>query len=257
MTQNAGPAGSVRPVSDSGVEDDEALAAFSDDDLERYARHLILPEIGPQRQLRLQQSSVALVGMGGIGCPAAQALAHSGVGRLTLIDPDTVDASNLPRQILFRAADVGRPKALVAAEVLEDINPGLSVGADIQPVRAQNVANLLSGHDLIIDGSDNFSTRVVVADWAQGSGVWLLAASVTGTEGQLLCLDDETRRYSHLFPEGPPPQQNCADVGVLATSSMLMGQLAAHAAVQWLTTGNRPESHLVSTWPLRIMRLGV
>ena len=146
---------------------------------------------------------------------------------------------------------------MVAAEVLEDVNPDVSVGVNIQPARAQNVEKLLAGHAVIIDGTDNFSTRLLIADWAQSAGAKLVSASVTGTDGQLLCLDGETRRYADLFPEGPPPQQNCADVGVLATSSMLMGLLAAHAAIQWIATEQRPQSHLVSTWPLRIMRLGV
>jgi molybdopterin/thiamine biosynthesis adenylyltransferase len=97
----------------------------------------------------------------------------------------------------------------------------------------------------------------VVADFCQDAGQRLVSASVTGTEGQLLCLDAETGRYTALFPEGPPPQQNCAEVGVLATSSMLMGQIAAQAALQWLVTDGRPDSQLVSTWPLRIMRLSV
>ncbi len=257
MKHSAEPAGSVRLVSETPPTDDDALGQFSDEALERYARHLILPEMGAARQLSLQHARIALVGMGGIGCPAAQALAQAGVGHLTLIDPDTVDLSNLPRQTLFRTADVGRPKAMVAAEVLEEVNPDLSVSVNIQPTRTQNVEKLLAGHDLVIDGTDNFSTRVLIADWAQSAGVKLVAASVTGTEGQLLCLDGETRRYADLFPEGPPPQQNCADVGVLATSSMLMGQLAAHSAIQWIATGERPQSQLVSTWPLRIMRLGV
>lgn len=244
-------------MSEASNTDDSALEHFSDEALERYARHLILPEMGPARQLSLQQARIALVGMGGIGCPAAQALAQAGVGHLTLIDPDTVDLSNLPRQTLFRTADVGRPKAMVAAEVLEDVNPDVSVGVNIQPARAQNVEKLLAGHAVIIDGTDNFATRLLIADWAQSAGAKLVSASVTGTDGQLLCLDGETRRYADLFPEGPPPQQNCADVGVLATSSMLMGLLAAHAAIQWIATEQRPQSHLVSTWPLRIMRLGV
>ena len=258
MRPNAARAGLGPPVSDTPSEnDDDALGLFSDEDLERYARHLILPEMGAVRQLALRNARVALVGMGGIGCPAAQALAQVGVGHLTLIDPDTVDLSNLPRQTLFRTADVGRPKAMVGAEVLEEINPSLSVGVNVQPVRAQNANSLLGGHTLVLDGSDNYSTRVAVAEWAQDAGIGLVSASVTGTEGQLLCLDGETRRYADLFPEGPPPQQNCADVGVLATASMLMGQLAAHTAVQWIATGQRPQSLLVSTWPLRIMRLGV
>jgi len=258
MRPSVARAGLVPPVSDRlPTTDDEALGQFSDEDLERYARHLILPEMGGLRQLALRDARIALVGIGGIGCPTAQALAHVGVGHLTLIDPDTVDLSNLPRQTLFRKADVGRPKALVAAEVLEEINPSLSVGVNIQPARPQNIASLLDHHTLVIDGTDNYSTRVTVAEWTQGAGVSLVSASVTGTEGQVLCLDDESRRYADLFPEGPPPQQNCADVGVLATSSMLMGQLAAHTAVQWIATGERPKSLLVSTWPMRIMRLSV
>ena len=248
---------------DLPTDEDEALSRFSDADLERFARHLVLPEIGARGQLRLSQARVTLVGLGGIGCPAAQALAQCGIGTLGLIDPDTVSLSNLPRQMLFRAADVGRPKALVAAEVLEEASPGLSVTVALDPVRAGTAERLLSGYDLVIDGSDNFDTRVAVADWCQSEGhpspggARLVAASVTGTEGQLLCLDRDAPRYSDLFPEGPPPQQNCADVGVLATASMLMGQLAAHAAVQWLVTDQRPAAQLISTWPLRIMRLQV
>ena len=155
---------------DLPLDEDEALGRFSDTDLERFARHLVLPEIGARGQLRLSQARVALVGLGGIGCPAAQALAQCGIGTLGLIDPDTVSLSNLPRQMLFRAADVGRPKALVAAEVLEEASPGLSVTVALDPVRAGTAERLLSGYDLVIDGSDNFDTRVVVADWCQSEG---------------------------------------------------------------------------------------
>ena len=238
-------------------EDEAALDAFDDEELERYARHMVLPELGARGQLKLKNASLALVGLGGIGCPAAQALVQAGIGQVTLIDPDTVDLSNLPRQVLFLAADRGRPKALVAAEVLEESRPGLSTTVHLAPVRDKNVAALLAGADLVIDGTDNFATRLVVADHCQTAGQRLVSASVTGTEGQLLCLDEQTQRYSDLFPEGPPPQQSCAEAGVLATSSMLMGQLAAQTALQWLVTGERPASQLVSTWPFRVMRLTV
>lgn len=261
MKPTAARAVLAQPVSDSprspAGDDDAALDAFDDEALERYARHLVLPELGAIGQQKIRDASVALVGLGGIGCPTAQALAQAGIGHVILIDPDTVDLSNLPRQMLFRAADIGRPKALVAAEVLEDSRPDLSATVHVTPLRARNVADLLGGADLVIDGTDNFATRSVVADFCQDAGQRLVSASVTGTEGQLLCLDAETGRYTALFPEGPPPQQNCAEVGVLATSSMLMGQIAAQAALQWLVTGERPDSQLVSTWPLRIMRLSV
>ena len=268
MLQSGEVADLDRPVSEARsvsavrpslpMDEDEALSRFSDADLERFARHLVLPEIGARGQLALSRARVALVGMGGIGCPAAQALAQCGVGALGLIDPDTVSLSNLPRQLLFRSSDVGRPKALVAAEVLEEFSPDLSVKIVVEPVRTASVERLLSGYDVVIDGSDNFETRVLVANWCQAQpSMRLVAASVTGTEGQLLCLDAHSSRYSTLFPEGPPPEQNCADVGVLATSSMLIGQLASQAVVQWLVTGQRPEAQLISTWPLRIMRLQV
>ena len=245
-----------RPVSDLR-EEDEALDEFSDEELERYARHIVLPELGARGQLKLKNATVALVGMGGIGCPTAQALAQAGIGHLILIDPDTVDLSNLPRQPLFRASDIGRPKALVAAEVLEESRPNLSTTVHVAPLRERNVESLLGGAKVVIDGTDNFATRSIVADFCQEEGQCLVSAAVTGTEGQIMCLDGETGRYTALFPEGPPPQQNCAEAGVLATSSMLLGQLAAQTAIQWLVTGERPMSQLVSTWPLRIMRLTV
>ena len=158
---------------------------------------------------------------------------------------------------MFRASDIGRPKALVAAEVLEESRPNLSTTVHVAPLRERNVESLLGEADVVIDGTDNFATRSIVADFCQEAGQRLVSAAVTGTDGQIMCLDGETGRYTALFPEGPPPQQNCAEAGVLATSSMLLGQLAAQTAVQWLVTGERPMSQLVSTWPLRIMRLTV
>lgn len=141
-----------------------AHSATEQESNQRYSRHLLLPEVGQAGQRKLANSSVALVGVGGLGSPAALYLAAAGVGRLTLIDPDTVDLSNLQRQVLYATAEVGQPKAEKAAARLQQLNPHIQVQAQAVCVTAANASRLLADHDIIIDGSDNFSTRFLVND---------------------------------------------------------------------------------------------
>ena len=140
--------------------------ALSDDELDRYARHIVLPQLGGVGQQRLKAASIAIVGAGGIGAAALPALAGAGVGRLTIIDGDTVDLSNLQRQPLYRTADIGQPKAALAAAFVAERNPHVAVTTVAERITAANAAALLADHDLILDGTDNFATRLLVSDTA-------------------------------------------------------------------------------------------
>ena len=142
------------------------MIELGDDELDRYARHIVLPQVGGAGQQRLKAARVAVIGAGGIGCALLPALAGAGVGRLTIIDGDRVELSNLQRQPLYRTADLGQPKAALAAAFITERNPHVAVTPVEARIDAANAAALLAGHDLVIDGTDNFATRLVVSDAA-------------------------------------------------------------------------------------------
>lgn len=237
--------------------DDQALLELPDEVLVRQARHLVLPQMGPAGQLRLTQAHVALVGMGGIGCPAAQYLAASGVGQLTLIDDDVVETSNLGRQILFSQADVGRPKVEAAAQRLAANNPLVKIQAASQRLEADNALQLLGSCDLILDGSDNHETRLLSASTAATAKIGLLSASVIGVEGQLVVQGpSDSQGYEQIFPTLSARQGNCADEGVLSPAAGMVGTLAACIALQVLAQGwssLEGQVALISAWPPNIM----
>ncbi len=155
------------------------------DRLERFARHIVLPEVGGAGQVALAAAHVVLIGCGGIGSPALQYLAAAGVGRLTLIDDDTVDLSNLQRQTVFTPADVVRPKAEVAAEWTQRFDPAIAVRAVIGRVTVDNAARMLDGATLVLDGCDNFATRLAVSDACVKLGIPLTSAAVGRFQGQV------------------------------------------------------------------------
>ena len=158
---------------------------LSDSEIDRYQRHILLPEIGGAGQQRLKAARVALVGMGGLGHPVAQYLAAAGVGTLALIDDDRVSLSNLQRQILFTDKDLGQPKVEVAAKVLRAINPHIDVRAIDQRVSQENAADLLAGYDVVVDACDNFATRFVVNDTCFASQTILVSGAVGRFDGQV------------------------------------------------------------------------
>src|SRR3982750_3648047 len=137
---------------------------LSDEELDRYARHLVLREVGGPGQAKIGATSILVVGAGGLGSPAALYLAAAGIGKLGLVDDDTVSLSNLQRQILFRTADIGRPKVEAGAEALKALNPGVQVETHATRLSAANVMELIAGYDIIADGSDNFATRFLLND---------------------------------------------------------------------------------------------
>lgn len=204
---------------------------MNDQQLDRYARHIILKEIGGHGQQRLLDAHVVLIGAGGIGAPAIQYLAAAGVGRLTVIDDDNVALSNLQRQVLFASADVGRPKVEAAVAAVARLNTDVRVTA--QPIRLtrDNAADLLSGADVVLDGCDNFGTRLAVADAARALHVPLVSAAVSQFDGQLAVFrgwEADKPCYRCLVGHDPGrPDVSCADQGVLGALTGVLGSLAA------------------------------
>jgi adenylyltransferase/sulfurtransferase len=212
------------------------VTELSDAQLERYARHIILKEIGGEGQKRLLDAHVALIGAGGIGAPAIQYLAAAGVGRLTLIDDDTVALSNLQRQVLYGSDDVGALKVDAAAQAVARLNPDVRVSRRAMRIGADNAAGLLFGVDVVIDGSDNFATRLAVADAALERRIPLVSAAIGQFDGQLAVFRgwEPTRPcYRCLVGNDPDrPDISCADQGVLGALTGVLGSLAAIEAVR-------------------------
>lgn len=203
---------------------------FTEDQIQRYSRHIILPEVGGVGQERLLRAKVALVGAGGLGSPAGYYLAAAGVGTLGVIDDDRVELSNLQRQIAHATARVGRLKAESARETFEGLNPDVRVVAHAVRLTAANVREILGGYDIVVDGSDNFPTRYLVNDACVLLGKPLISAAVFRFEGQVLGIfPGEGPCYRCLF-ESPPPVglvPSCQEAGVLGAVPGVVGALQA------------------------------
>ncbi|MCI4364118.1 MAG: molybdopterin-synthase adenylyltransferase MoeB [Thermoplasmata archaeon] len=213
----------------------EARPALRKDQIDRYSRHLLLPEVGAAGQRKLLDAKVLLVGAGGLGAPAALYLAAAGVGTLGIVDFDTVDASNLQRQVLYTSADVGRPKVQVAAERLQGLNPDVTVEQHPVRLERENARKILERYDVVLDGTDNFATRYLVNDACVLLGRPNVQASIYRFEGQASVFD--ARRgpcYRCLFPQPPPPElvPNCATAGVLGVLPGLLGTIQATEAIK-------------------------
>ncbi|MGB6499961.1 MAG: molybdopterin-synthase adenylyltransferase MoeB [Thermoplasmata archaeon] len=205
--------------------------------LRRYSRHLLLPEVGLAGQRRLLASRALIVGSGGLGSPAALYLAAAGVGTIGLVDFDTVDASNLQRQVLYSTADVGRPKLTAARERLIGLNPGIRVVAHEQRLDSSNALEVLRQYDVVLDGTDNFPTRYLVNDASVLTGVPNVYGSIYRFEGQVSVFDAKRGPcYRCLYPEPPPPDlvPSCAEAGVLGVLPGVVGVLQATEAVKLL-----------------------
>ena len=205
-------------------------AMLSDEELERYARHLVLREVGGVGQTKIRQARVLIVGAGGLGSPAALYLAAAGIGKLGLVDDDTVSLSNLQRQVLFRTADIGRPKVEAGAGALKALNPGVQVETHATRLTAVNVMALMAGYDIIADGSDNFATRFLLNDACFFAKKVLVSAAVTEFEGQLATYKGHEPGqpcYRCLFSEPPAPGTvpSCSETGVLGAAAGVMGSL--------------------------------
>lgn len=211
-------------------------APLTPDELSRYARHIVLPEIGGAGQVRLKRAHAVVIGAGGIGSPVIQYGAAAGFGRLTIIDDDRVDASNLQRQTLFTTGDIGGSKVAAAAALVARSNPHVEVVAIDERVDAASAADLLHGADVVVDGSDNFATRLAVADAALAAHVPLVSAAVGRFEGQLGVFRGwEAAKPCYRCFVGDAPEREgltCAEEGVLGPVTGLVGSLAALEAIR-------------------------
>ena len=222
---------------------EQQQAELSSEELQRYSRHLTLPEFGKEGQEKLKNSSVLLVGAGGLGSPAATYLAAAGVGRIGLVDFDTVEASNLQRQIMYGTSDVGRPKLDAAAEHLNDLNPHVEVERHEVRLTSDNALDIVDDYDVVADGTDNFPTRYLVNDACVMTGTPNVYASIFRFEGQVSVFATEDGPcYRCLYEEPPPPGlvPSCAEGGVLGILPGFIGTLQATEVIKLLADIGEP-----------------
>src|SRR6476661_7099426 len=212
------------------------------DELERYARHIVLREVGGPGQAALKDASVLVIGAGGLGAPALMYLAAAGIGALGVVDDDVVSLSNLQRQIIHSTPDIGRRKTDTAAERIHALNPHVRFAAHATRLKAANAMELIGGYDLVLDGSDNFETRYLVSDACFLAGVPLITASLGMFDGSLTTIRAHEKNaegefnptYRCLFPESPPPGTvpACAEAGVMGALAGILGSMMALEAIR-------------------------
>ena len=229
-------------------------------DLNPYLRQIMLHGFGLEAQLKLRAAHVLVVGAGGLGCTALQHLNAMGVGELTLIDPDSVDSSNLHRQILYTPQDIGRPKVEVAAEVLRKQNPQTRINALCEAIDVHNALELLLNHDLVIDGSDRFETRYLLNDACLLTGKPYVYGALAEHQGQVgvFHLEENERisSYRDAFPNPPEAGsiRSCAEGGILGVYAGLIGGFQALEAVKILTGVGKPLANRILTIDFRTMQ---
>src|SRR5882672_2706996 len=209
-------------------------------ELQRYSRQILLPELGLEGQQKLKEGSVLVIGAGGLGSPALYYLAAAGMGRIGIVDFDVVDASNLHRQILFTSEDVGKPKAAIARRRLEQLNPMIKIDTHPAILNSENAMSILADYDVVIDGSDNLPTRYLVNDACVLLKKTLIYGAVFQFEGQVSVFNqlqpDGSRgpNYRDLFPEPPPPEMvpSCSAGGVLGVLPGIIGSMQANEAIK-------------------------
>lgn len=214
--------------------------SFSNEERQRYARHILLKEIGGPGQQRLKAARVAIIGVGGLGAPAALYLAAAGVGRLRLIDDDAVSLDNLQRQIIFRGADVGASKTERARAVLRELNAHVDVEIEQQRLTDSNAAYLFEGADIVLDGSDDFETRFAVNAACRAKRIPLVSGAVGRWDGQVSVFVADGPCYRCLVPEAPPDAETCARVGVVGALTGVVGSMMALEAIKVITGAGEP-----------------
>jgi molybdopterin/thiamine biosynthesis adenylyltransferase/rhodanese-related sulfurtransferase len=214
----------------------ETESRLDEEQRERYSRHLLIPEVGEDGQRRLLETSILLIGAGGLGSPSALYLAAAGVGRIGIVDDDVVDSSNLQRQVLHSTAGLGERKARSARKALEELNPDVEVVTYEERLTSENVDRILSdGWDLIVDGADNFPTRYLLNDASVWHDIPVVHGSIFRFEGQVTVFKPhEGPCYRCLFPQPPPPElaPSCAEGGVLGVLPGVIGSLQANEALK-------------------------
>ena len=223
---------------------------LSDAELERYARHIVLAEVGGPGQQKLKRARVLVVGAGGLGAPVLLYLAAAGVGTLGIVDDDTVSLSNLQRQVIHETAAVGKTKVASAGGAIGRVNPHVNVEPHVVRLDAANVGAIVAAYDLVVDGSDNFETRYVLADACAAARKPLVSGAVGRFDGSLTVLmpyesNSEGKRnpsYRDLYPEAPPPGMvpSCAVAGVVGALTGVIGTLQAMEAIKLITGAGEP-----------------
>src|ERR1700736_3657968 len=216
---------------------------LSNEEILRYSRHLIMPEVGMDGQLKLKAAKVLCIGTGGLGAPLGQYLAAAGVGRICLVDFDAVDLTNLQRQILFSTSDVGRPKIEAAAKRLRGLNPEIQIDAFETRLTSENALDLFTDYDIIVDGTDNFPTRYLVNDACVLLGKPNVYGSIFRFEGQIAIFGAPAGPcYRCLYPEPPPPGlvPSCAEGGVLGVLPGIVGAIQAAEALKLIIGRGEP-----------------
>ena len=242
---------------------DERLRPLSRDELERYHRNALVPQVGVVGQQRIRAARILLIGAGGLGAPAALYLAAAGVGTIGLIDDDDVDLTNLQRQVIHTSAAVGRPKVDSAAEAIRDLNPDVEVVAHRIRLTAENALDLLGGWDVIIDGTDNFPTRYLVNDASVMLGLPLVHGAVLGFNGQVGVFDAQRGPcYRCLHPTPPPPGSvpSCAEAGVLGVLPGIIGTMQAAEALKLVIGGGQlllGRLAMLDAWGARLREIPV
>jgi len=203
--------------------------ALNPEQVRRYSRHIIMPQVGSGGKRKLLDAKVLIVGAGGLGSPAALYLALAGVGTIGIVDFDTVDLSNLQRQILHQNKDVGVRKVLSARETLKSYNPDVNVVVHEEPINSTNALDIIPNYDIVVNGADNFPTRYLVNDAAYLSGKPLVDGSILIFDGQASTYLPGSGCYRCVFPEPPPPGEvpSCAEAGVLGALTGVVGSLQA------------------------------
>jgi len=202
--------------------------------LDRYSRHIIMDDVGPAGQAALLDTSVLVVGAGGLGSPVLQYLAAAGIGRLGIVDDDAVERSNLQRQVIHGDADVGRPKVDSAAEFVADLNPDVTVDRHAVRFERENAPGLVADYDVVVDASDNFATRFLVSDACTLAGTPFSHGAIFRFEGQVTTFSGDGPCYRCLFPEAPPEGTvpDCATAGVLGVLPGTIGCMQATEVVK-------------------------
>lgn len=224
---------------------------LSSGELQRYSRQLMLGNIGPDGQLKLKQANVLVIGLGGLGCPAATYLSACGIGSITLLDGDTVEASNLQRQVLFTPADIGKTKVEAAAEKLAAQNPFVNFNAIAKHSNAVDLAALVKAADLVIDCCDNFASRYHHSDVCRQQQTALISGAAIRWEAQLICFRyDQAARpcYECLYPKSDAVQDSCNSAGIVAPLVGVIGAQQALLAVRQIIGLNKADRSQLHTY---------
>lgn len=205
---------------------------------QRYSRQTILPEIGEKGQVKLKSARVLIIGAGGLGCPVLQYLSAAGIGTIGIADGDTIEESNLQRQILYTSQDIGKYKAPVAKEKAEALNPFITIVPHVMNVAQENILSLIENYDIIVDGTDNFATRYLINDACVMANKPWVFGSIFKFEGQVSVFNYQNGpTYRCIFPEQPGVNEmpNCAVIGVVATLPGIVGSLQANEVIRMIT----------------------